>query len=73
AQQRALALFELAEPAERLGVDGQVGRDKLGSAAAAASGFWKSYAGGAGSLLARQVAETAARSAYLLAATLESQ
>ena len=73
AQQRALALFERSEPAQRLGVNGSVGRGALADAAKAEAGLWRTYAGGAGSLLARQVAETASLSAYLIAKTLETQ
>jgi hypothetical protein len=63
---RALQLFERSDPADRLGVDDERDRATLADTAAAAVGFWRKYANSAGDLLARQVAETASRSAYLI-------
>lgn len=71
ARHRALRLFEYTEPAERLGADGRAARDALAQDAAAAAGYWRTIANGAGLLLTRDIAETAARSAHLIRTSLE--
>jgi 50S ribosome-binding GTPase len=73
AQHRALALFERSDPAERLGVDARVGSAALAETALAEAAFWRTYANGVGPLLARRVAETAERSAYLIRTRLENE
>jgi energy-coupling factor transporter ATP-binding protein EcfA2 len=73
ARQQALRLFEHADPAVRLGIEGRVRPDALAQSAAAAAGFWRTIANGAGLLVTRDIAETAARSAQLIRTSLEER
>jgi hypothetical protein len=73
AQQRALALFERSNPAQRLGVDARAGSAALAETAVIEAVFWRTYANSVGPLLARRVAEIAERSAYLIRAGLENE